>query len=181
MSLSRRIPSGTFATLGPVNWALSKIGAKAIDAGEMNLFSTLGQAKRLFPAWLVYSGLMMPAGILSRTETELIILRVSHLRGSAYERGHHERIGARVGLSPQQIENTTLDVAQARWPRRHEVLLTAVDEMVKTRDICDETWTSVAEMLNYSEQVALVQLIAQYDSLATVLHTLRIPADPPRH
>ncbi|HMT51191.1 MAG TPA: carboxymuconolactone decarboxylase family protein, partial [Dietzia sp.] len=93
-----RIRPGGFRELGPVGWAVNRVGARVTGSRDVHLFATLGHARRLFPAWLAYSGMMMPFGVLDRRTTELVILRVAHLRGSAYERAHHERIGARVGL-----------------------------------------------------------------------------------
>lgn len=179
-STTPRIRPGGFRELGPVGWAVNRLGARVTGKRDVHLFSTLGHARRLFPAWLAYSGLMMPFGILDRRTTELVILRIAFVRGSAYERAHHERIGASVGLDDDDIARTTQDPASADWSDRLRAVLLAVDELVKTKDIGDETWAGVAAHLNESELVALVQLVAQYDGLATSLHTLRIQPDVPR-
>ena len=179
-STTPRIRPGGFRELGPVGWAVNRLGARVTGKRDVHLFSTLGHARRLFPAWLAYSGLMMPFGILDRRTTELVILRIAFVRGSAYERAHHERIGASVGLDDDDIARTTQDPASADWSDRLRAVLVAVDELVRTKDINDDTWASVAAHLNESELVALVQLVAQYDGLATSLHTLRIQPDVPR-
>ncbi|EYT61678.1 4-carboxymuconolactone decarboxylase [Dietzia sp. UCD-THP] len=175
-----RIRPGGFRELGPVGWAVNRVGARVTGSRDVHLFATLGRARRLFPAWLAYSGMMMPFGILDRRTTELVILRVAHLRGSAYERAHHERIGARVGLDDDEIARTLHDPGSAGWPDRLEAVLAAVDELVRTKDIADHTWAEVAAHLTEAELVGLVQLVAQYDGLATTLHALRIQPDRPR-
>lgn len=175
-----RIRPGGFRELGPFGWAINRIGARVTGSRDVHLFATLGRARRLFPAWLAYSGMMMPFGILDRRTTELVILRVAHLRGSVYERAHHERIGARVGLDDDEIARTTRHPASAGWPDRLEVLLTAVDELVHTKDVSDETWAALSGYMYPGELVALVQLVAQYDGLATSLQALRIQPDRPR-
>ena len=109
-----------------------------------------------------------------------MILRIAFVRGSAYERAHHERIGASVGLDDDDIVRTTEDPATAEWTPRLRAVLTAVDELVQTKDLADDTWSTLASHLNQSELIALVQLIAQYDGLATSLHVLRIQPDVPR-
>lgn len=174
-----RIRPGGFRELGPVGWAVNRIGARVTGKRDVHLFATLGHARRLFPAWLAYSGMMMPFGVLDRRTTELVILRIAHLRGSAYERAHHERIGASVGLDDDDITRTLADPSTAGWPDRLKVLLSAVDELVQTKDISDEAWSELASYLGESELVALVQLVAQYDGLATSLHVLRIQPDVP--
>lgn len=175
-----RIRPGGFRELGPFGWAVNRLGARVTGSRDVNLFATLGHARRLFPAWLAYSGMMMPFGVLDRRTTELVILRVAHLRGSAYERAHHERIGAGVGLDDDEISRTTADPATAGWPNRLRVLLTAVDELVLTKDISADTWAGLSSHLGSSELVGLVQLVAQYDGLATSLHALRVQPDRPR-
>ncbi|MBB1031206.1 carboxymuconolactone decarboxylase family protein [Dietzia sp. SLG310A2-38A2] len=175
-----RIRPGGFRELGPVGWAVNRVGARVTGSRDVHLFATLGRARRLFPAWLAYSGMMMPFGVLDRRTTELVILRVAHLRGSAYERAHHERIGARVGLDDDQITRTLHDPAAAGWSDRLRAVLTAVDELVRTKDITDDTWAEVAAHLTEAELVGLVQLVAQYDGLATSLRALRIQPDRPR-
>ena len=174
-----RIRPGGFRELGPVGWAVNRIGARVTGKRDVHLFATLGHARRLFPAWLAYSALMMPFGVLDRRTTELVILRIAHLRGSGYERAHHERIGASVGLDDDDISRTLAEPATAGWPDRLKVLLSAVDQLVQTKDISDEAWSELASYLCESELVALVQLVAQYDGLATSLHVLRIQPDIP--
>lgn len=175
-----RIRPGGFRELGPVGWAVNRVGARVTGSQDVHLFATLGRARRLFPAWLAYSGMMMPFGVLDRRTTELVILRVAHLRDSAYERAHHERIGARVGLNDDEITRTLRDPADAGWSDRLRAVLTAVDELVRTKDIAGDTWAEVAAHLTEAELVGLVQLVAQYDGLATSLRALRIQPDRPR-
>ncbi|MBB1008997.1 carboxymuconolactone decarboxylase family protein, partial [Dietzia sp. SLG510A3-3B2-2] len=74
----------------------------------------------------------------------------------------------------------TADPATAGWPNRLRVLLTAVDELVQTKDISADTWAGLSSHLGSSELVGLVQLVAQYDGLATSLHALRVQPDRPR-
>lgn len=175
-----RIRPGGFRELGPVGWAVNRVGARVTGSRDVHLFATLGHARRLFPAWLAYSGMMMPFGVLDRRTTELVILRVAHLRGSAYERAHHERIGARVGLDHDEIARTLHDPADAGWTDRLGAVLRAVDELVRTRDVADDTWAGLATHLTAAQLVALVQLVTQYDGLATSIHTLRIQPDQQR-
>ncbi|MFN3340871.1 MAG: carboxymuconolactone decarboxylase family protein [Dietzia sp.] len=175
-----RIRPGGFRELGPVGWAVNRLGARVTGSRDVHLFATLGHARRLFPAWLAYSGMMMPFGVLDRRTTELVILRVAHLRGSVYERAHHERIGARVGLDDDEIARTLEDPATAGWTDRLEAVLRAVDELVRTKDIADDTWAALAAHLTEPELVGFVQLVAQYDGLATSLHALRVQPDQRR-
>ena len=64
-----RIRPGGLRELGPVGWAVNRLGARVTGKRDVHLFATLGHARRLFPAWLAYSGMMMPFGILDRRTT----------------------------------------------------------------------------------------------------------------
>ena len=101
----------------------------------MTLFLTLGRHKRLFRGWLAFAGLLMPGGRLPRADSEVVILRVAHLRGSAYERGQHERIGRGAGLSGADVARTTEGPDAPGWTPRQAALLAATDQLVLTRDV----------------------------------------------
>ena len=58
---------------------------------------TLGRHRPLFRGWLRFAGRLMPGGKLPRRETEMVILRVAHLRQCAYEFEHHARLARRAG------------------------------------------------------------------------------------
>ena len=175
-----RIDPGDLGRLGPFGWAAARIGARVSGTRDVHLFSTLGHARRLFPAWLAYSAMMMPFGVLGRRDTELVILRIAHLRGSVYERAHHERLGARIGLTSGEIARTVEDPATADWPERTRAMLVVADRIVTERDVPDAEWADVAAHLDDSELVGLVQLVTQYDGLATSLHVMRVQPDEPR-
>ena len=66
----------------------------------MHLFTTLGYRQSLFWAWLIY-GARLLRGRLPRIDTELVILRVAHLRTCEYELQHHRRIARQAGLDAQ--------------------------------------------------------------------------------
>src|ERR1700723_802320 len=138
-----RIPSGRFRDLGLINWILAKSAARTVGAPQMHLFATLGQHKRLFLSMMPYSALLL-RGRLPRADTELVILRVAHLRGSDYELQHHRRLGRRRGLDDQTQEmifawpNATGD--SSGLTDRQRALLSATDEFINNRSISAEVW-----------------------------------------
>ncbi|WP_149361715.1 carboxymuconolactone decarboxylase family protein [Lolliginicoccus suaedae] len=172
-----RIPSGGLAELGPVNWLFTRLARRAMRVDDVHLFSTLGHARGLFRAWLLFSARLMPFGSLPRYEVEMLILRVAHLRGCAYELDHHERLGRRAGLSPALIARVQEGPAAPGWSTRHHALLVAVDQLVGTRDIDDDAWQALTRFLDERELIEIVMLVGQYDSLATTIRALRIPRD----
>jgi len=173
-----RIPGGDFRSLGLLLWVVTKIAARVIGAPRMHLFTTLALHKRLFWAWFVF-GAVVYAGRLPRPDSELVILRVAHLRGCEYELQQHRRLGARRGV-PAEVQQKIFSwpAAQGLSPRR-EALLNATDEFVEKRDISTETWAALSGHLNTRQLIEFCLLAGQYDALATTITALQIPLDFP--
>lgn len=180
-----RIPaSGRLRELGAINWVLAKFGARTVGAPQMHLFTTLGQHRRLFWAWLPYSGALL-RGRLPRTDTELVILRVAHLRASGYELQHHRRMARRRGLDTRTQEaifcwpDATGD--PDRLTPRQQALLRATDEFVSDRSISAAVWQQLSAHLDRRELIEFCMLAGQYDGLAATLSALQIPLDHAEH
>jgi len=172
-----RIAPGGLAQLGVVNWLLCRVLSRAAGARDAHLFSTLGQQRGLFRAWLNFSARMMPGGTISRYETELVILRVAHLRECQYETDHHIRIGRRVGVDRALLERIWQGPAAEAWSERERTLLNAVDQLVHTKDIDDAGWQALRGHYQEPQLIELCLLVGLYEMLATAIKALRIPRD----
>jgi AhpD family alkylhydroperoxidase len=176
-------PSGRLRDLGMLNWIVAKFSARTVGAPQMHLFATLGQHKRLFLAMMPYSALLL-RGRLPRADTELVILRVAHLRGSEYELQHHRRLGRRRGLDDQTQEmifawpNATGD--SSGLTDRQRALLSATDEFINKRSISAEVWQRLTAHLDRRQLIEFCMLAGQYDGLAATMSALEIPLDHPR-
>jgi AhpD family alkylhydroperoxidase len=179
-----RIPSGGFRELGPINWVIAKLGARVVRAPEMHLLTTLGQRQVLFWTWGIYS-LWLLRGRLPKIDTELVILRVAHLRSCEYELQHHRSMARARGL------DTDMQATIFAWPdisaharnsltARQQALLAATDEFVKDRTISDATWQQLASHLDRRRLIEFCMLASNYDGLAATMAALKIPLDNPR-
>lgn len=176
--MTARIPkSPGLRDLGLTNWLVCKIAAQRQHVPQAHLFTTLGQHRRLMWAWLPFGGALLRGGKLPTPDTELVILRVGHLRDSGYELQHHRRMARAAGLD---------DTTQARifqGPQadgltdRQRDLLSAVDELVQTRTLSDATWAQLTTHLDRPRLIEFVMLTSQYDALAATLSALRVPLD----
>ncbi|MGH3495604.1 MAG: carboxymuconolactone decarboxylase family protein, partial [Sciscionella sp.] len=99
----QRIESGSRRDIGTVTWGLGQVAGLLTGTEPPRLFRTLGRHRKLFRGWLRFAGRLMPGGLLPRRETELVILRVAHLRGSDYEFTQHVRLCRRVGVSDADL------------------------------------------------------------------------------
>jgi AhpD family alkylhydroperoxidase len=174
-----RIPSGGFRDLGPINWILAKSAARTVGAPEMHLFTTLGQRRLLFWAWAFYSARLL-RGRLPAIDTELVILRVAHLRGSEYELQHHRKLGRRRGLDDQtQAEIFAWPNSTGGLTDRQRALLSATDEFINDRSISAEVWQQLSSHLDRRQLIEFCMLAGQYDGLAATMSALDIPLDNP--
>ncbi len=172
-----RIAPGSRSETGLFAWGFSRIAGKVMRTNPPNLFTTLGRHPRLFRGWLRFAGRLMPGGKLPRRETELVILRVAHLRQCEYEYHHHVRLGKRAGLTPADFERVNAGPTADGWSERERTILSAVDELVRTDDITDETWDALRGHLDERRLIELVILVGHYEMLATTIGTLRIQTD----
>ncbi|MCV7051434.1 carboxymuconolactone decarboxylase family protein [Mycobacterium heidelbergense] len=151
----------------------------------MHLFTTLGQRQALFWAWSLYGGRLL-RGRLPRVDTELVILRVAHLRSSEYELQHHRRMARQYGLDAHMQATIFAwpDAPEGDGPRkilsaRQQALLTATDELIKDRSISDGTWQRLATHLDRRRLIEFCLLATQYDGLAATIAALDVPLDNP--
>jgi alkylhydroperoxidase family enzyme len=175
-----RIPAaGTVRELGVINWVLAKFGARTVSAPQMHLFTTLGQHRRLFRAWLPFSAALL-RGRLPRPDTELVILRVAHLRASEYELQHHRWLARRRGVdAPTQQAIFAWPDEPDRLPARQQALLRATDEFIGNRSISAEVWQQLSAHLDRRQLIEFCMLAGQYDGLAATLSALAVPLDHP--
>lgn len=155
-----------------------RIGGLVQGSKTLNLFPAVGRARRNFLPWLVYSGMLMPFGILSRQESELIILRVAALRDAEYELEHHKRLGKKAGLTAADIE--AVQQAEHGLTGRRGMLIDATDDLIRHRQISDAVYAELMRHINEKELTALLLLVTNYDGLATLMDVLHVPVDEPR-
>lgn len=175
-----RIAPGGLRETGPAIWAFAHVAGLVTGTAPPHVFTTLGRGRGLFWGWLHFAGRLMPGGRLPRRETELVILRVAHLRDSAYEREHHTRLGRRAGLSQAELERIGDGPDAPGWTERERILLRVADSLVRERDVDDQTWAACRRELDARRALELVLLTTHYDMLATTLGTLRVQPDRPR-
>ncbi|CAN3126906.1 carboxymuconolactone decarboxylase family protein [Mycobacterium sp. smrl_JER01] len=176
---SVRVPPGGFKDLGPVNWAIAKIGARGIRRPRFSLMNVLGRHRLLLPVWLPLSAYLLYAGKLSRRDAETVILRVGHLRGSEYELQQHRRLARSRGLDPDTQARIFEGPDADGLTDRQRLLITATDEFVVTRGVSAQTWQALAAHYTTPQLIEFCMLTAQYDGLAATIATLQVPLDFP--
>jgi alkylhydroperoxidase family enzyme len=177
--MGQRIPPGGRRELGLINWAIARLGARAIRAPHMHLFEVLGQHKLLFLSFLPYSHVLLNWGKLAKRDKELVILRVGHLRSSEYELQQHRRLARTRGLDSALQDKIFAGPTAQGLTDRQRALVTAVDEFILNRDLSDDTFAELATHLTREQVIEFCALAGHYDSIAAILATLRVPMDFP--
>jgi AhpD family alkylhydroperoxidase len=116
----------------------------------------------------------MPGGTLARRDTELVILRVAHLRDCRYEFEHHVKLGRKAGLTDADFERVRAGPDADGWSKKQLVILKVVDELHIDLDLSDDTWNALSKHLDEPRIIELCMLVGHYQMLATFIKTLRI-------
>lgn len=174
-----RIRPGGRRELGWAGWLFCKLAARVWRVPEIHLFTVFAQHPTLFWTWAPFGGALLRRGKLPGRDTEVVILRVGHVRNCEYELQQHRRIASKRG-----VDNET-QAAIFAWPAadslspRNRAILTGVDELLATRGLTDEAWRRLAGYYDRRQLIEFVMLVAQYDGLAMWLNTLGVPMDYP--
>jgi AhpD family alkylhydroperoxidase len=172
-----RITPGTRREAGLFAWGFAQLAGRVSHTNPPNLFLTMGGQHKLFRGWLRFAGRLMPGGTLPRRDTELVILRVAHLRSCAYEFEHHVRLGRRAGVTPEDVARVEAGPDADGWTDRERSLLRAVDALHTDQDLDDRTWSALRDHLDEPQAIEFLLLVGHYEMLATFLLTLRVQPD----
>lgn len=175
-----RIAPGDRRQLGLLAWGFCHAAGRVAGTRPPNVFRTLGHNRGIFWGWLHFAGRLMPGGRLPRRETELIIIRVAHVRDCEYEFTHHVRLGRRAGVTDDDVARVTEGADADGWTARERTLMTCVDALLADGDLGDGDWTSLRSHLSERVTLEFLLLVGHYSMLATTINTLRIQPDEPR-
>jgi alkylhydroperoxidase family enzyme len=114
---------------------------------------------------------------ISPRQRELMVLRVAHLRGSAYEWAQHAYQAGVAGLGPDEIVRVRTGPGADGWTPLERALLSAADELVATACIQDDTYAALAEELDVQQLMDVVFTVGAYEVFAMFLRTFDVELD----
>ncbi|MBV8063474.1 MAG: carboxymuconolactone decarboxylase family protein [Nevskia sp.] len=174
----QRIATPPPARRGLVFSGLS-LAARAFGRAEVpDIFSVFHLNARLFWPWLWFASRLMPGGRLPAREREQLILRTAWLTRSLYEWGQHVDIGLRVGLSDADILRVAQGPEHCADPAER-LLLQACDELVRERQVADQTWAALAQRYDERRLIEIVILVGHYVMVAGFLNSAGLKLEPP--
>jgi 4-carboxymuconolactone decarboxylase len=140
-----------------------------------NALATLARHPDLTATFLPFSTYLSAASTLPARLRELVILRVAHHHGCAYEWVHHGAMGKAAGLSEADVEATRTGEAADAFDR---LVLSAVDELHQGSQISAPTWKALGERLDERARMDLIFTAGGYGVLATALNTFGVEPEP---
>ncbi len=152
------------------------------QAGEaqprgVNVLGLLARHPQLAKAFLAFNAHMATTGSLTPRMRELVILRMSWLKGSDYEFAQHKILGRRAGLTEQELEWLQAPPATGKWARPDAAVLRAMDELHADTRISEGTWQELEAQLDAPALLDLLFLAGCYATLGMVLNSVALPLE----
>lgn len=144
----------------------------------LNVFGTLAHHPRLLKRFNALGGLFLAKGELPARERELVILRVAARTRSEYEFGQHTVIGARTGLSEEDIAAVAWDTDSLGEGDR--LLMRFTDELFDDDVVSDTTWSAVQHHHGFDtkQMIELTLVTGFYRMLAGFLNSAGVQREP---
>ena len=143
------------------------------------MFKTLVNNPPAFAAFMPWGRYVLgPDSTLGARERELVVLRIGWLCRSGYEWTQHVRVGARCGLTPEEMERIKAGPADPAWSERDAALLQAADDLHTDQFIGDATWALLKAHYDDRACTDVVFTAGQYTQVCMMLNTFGVPLDP---
>jgi alkylhydroperoxidase family enzyme len=110
-------------------------------------------------------------------QRELLVLRVAHLRGSAYEWAQHVYQGGVAGLAPDEVARVRTGPSAPEWAPLDAALLAAADELVADARIGEQTYETLSGELDAQQLMDVVFTVGAYEVFAMALRTFDVELD----
>ena len=145
-----------------------------------NIFLALTQTPELLDGFLTYANALRSSPLSPRLR-ELAILTVGHLARSKYEVAHHQSHGLKAGLTQAQLDAVPgFESSPLYTPQEKAVMAFAKESTLKV-DVSYDTWRQVAAFLSEPELIALVLVVAWYNSGVRIMAGLDIELEEGHH
>jgi alkylhydroperoxidase family enzyme len=143
----------------------------------LNLMGTLAHHPELTTAYNHLISHALYFTTITPRQRELLVLRVAHLRGAAYEWAQHVYQAEVVGISPDEVARVQIGSDAEGWTPVERALLAAADELVAGASIGAATYDELARELDTQQMMDVVFTVGVYDVLAMVLRTFGVELD----
>ena len=165
------------ATLRPDNPRHPVPPRDAASPTGLNAMGVLAHHPELTAAYnqLIRHALYFSA--IAPRQRELLVLRVAHLRDSAYEWAQHVYQAGVAGLAPEEIARVRVGPSAPEWTSSDRALLAAADELVADARIGERTYEALSAELDTRQLMDVVFTVGAYEVFAMALRTFDVELD----
>lgn len=142
-------------------------------------FSVIGTMVRhpdLARAFLSFNSYQLQRSSLPVRWREFAILRVAHVRRSAYEWGQHVKIAVESGITAGEIEQVAL--GNSGFDGVDRVVLEATDELLGDGRLGDEGWRALNAEFSTHQVMDLIFIVGTYTMLAMAFESWQLTPEP---
>jgi alkylhydroperoxidase family enzyme len=143
-----------------------------------NALGTFAHHPVLARAWFTFNGHILTGTTLTQRQRELLVLRISVLRQSAYEWGQHVPLAQDCGVDDDEIARVAYGPDAPQWDPLDEALLRTVDELVADGVVSDETWAVLADHLEPPQLLDVIFTVGAYETIAWMFRSCALDFDP---
>ncbi len=140
----------------------------------LNVFRMMSGAGASFAPFMQFISAYLNEGVLDPELRELVILRVGHLCGSAYEVHQHERVSRTLGMSEARIQTVKGPLPNGLFSDAENAALAFTDEQVAKVKVSDATFDATKAHLSDPQMVELTIIVGTYLMVCRFLETLEI-------
>ena len=146
-------------------------------AGDLNVYRVMAHSPALVRAWAPLRRHLVQESALAAEWREIVILRVGHRWGSAYEWGHHVVRARGLGMDPARVERARLE--PGAWPAElfDSVLMAAVDTLLDEGRLSPGQIGALADRLPGPAIIEVMALVGMYTTLAFLVRTFDTPLE----
>ena len=149
----------------------------AARRGNLNVFRLLANAPAVFSGWTQMVDELFASPTFDPRMREVIILRVAHLQGSAYELGQHVPLARTAGLTEREIETICGSDTFDGFALGERTALNVVTELCRTHRLSDESFASAHTVFGDEALTELLMIVSCYYGLALVLNAADVDVD----
>jgi 4-carboxymuconolactone decarboxylase len=149
----------------------------AARRGNLNVFRLLANAPVVFSGWTQMVDELFASPTFDARMREVIILRVAHLQGSAYELGQHVSLARAAGLTEREIETICGTGSFDGFAPDERTALDVVTELCGTRRLSDESFAAAHAVFGDEALTELLMIVSCYYGLALVLNAADLDVD----
>lgn len=149
------------------------------NGSKTNMSMVLANHPPLANAYHVFGKHLLLGSTIAVRPRELIVLRTAWLQKCAYEWHYHVGYARTAGLTMEEIAAIRDGWRSPVWDGKDEdrAVLRAVDELIETARIGDETYAALAVHFGKQQMMDLVFTIGNYVMLGWAVATFGIPVE----